>query len=57
MSERFVYSKKIFENKFKFYFKLLGKLDKKKFVDVYRQFYPHGKADKFCGLKTKKKFL
>lgn len=26
-----------------------GKLDKKKFVDVYRQFYPHGKADKFCG--------
>ena len=27
----------------------LGKLDKKKFIDVYKQFYPHGKADKFCG--------
>ncbi|RNA44289.1 neuronal calcium sensor 2-like [Brachionus plicatilis] len=26
-----------------------GKLDKKKFIDVYKQFYPHGKADKFCG--------
>ena len=25
-----------------------GKLDKKKFVDVYKQFYPHGKADSFC---------
>ena len=25
-----------------------GKLDKKKFVDVYKQFYPHGKADAFC---------
>lgn len=27
-----------------------GKLDKKKFVDVYKQFYPHGKAEKFCGI-------
>jgi Ca2+-binding EF-hand superfamily protein len=26
-----------------------GKLDKKKFIEVYKQFYPHGKADKFCG--------
>jgi Ca2+-binding EF-hand superfamily protein len=25
-----------------------GKLDKKKFVEVYKQFYPHGKADNFC---------
>jgi len=25
-----------------------GKLDKKKFVQVYQQFYPHGKADSFC---------
>ncbi|CAF1552759.1 unnamed protein product [Adineta steineri] len=25
-----------------------GKLDKKKFVDVYKQFYPQGKADSFC---------
>lgn len=29
-----------------------GKLDKKKFVDVYKQFYPHGKAEKFCGTKS-----
>lgn len=26
-----------------------GKLDKKKFVEIYKQFYPQGKADKFCG--------
>lgn len=26
-----------------------GKLDKKKFVEIYKQFYPNGKADKFCG--------
>ncbi|UJR22814.1 hypothetical protein I4U23_025844 [Adineta vaga] len=25
-----------------------GKLDKKKFVEVYKQFYPNGKADSFC---------
>jgi len=25
-----------------------GKLNKKKFVDVYKQFYPSGKAEKFC---------
>ncbi|CAF0989772.1 unnamed protein product [Didymodactylos carnosus] len=25
-----------------------GKLDKKKFVEVYKQFYPQGKADTFC---------
>ncbi|KAI3382262.1 hypothetical protein SNEBB_011444 [Seison nebaliae] len=25
-----------------------GKLDKKKFIHVYKQFYPQGKADKFC---------
>lgn len=25
-----------------------GRLDKKKFVQVYQQFYPHGKADSFC---------
>ncbi|KAI3381783.1 hypothetical protein SNEBB_002036 [Seison nebaliae] len=25
-----------------------GKLSKKKFVEVYKQFYPVGKADKFC---------
>ncbi len=25
-----------------------GRLDKKKFVEVYKQFYPHGKADNFC---------
>ena len=25
-----------------------GKLDKKKFVEVYKQFYPNGKADNFC---------
>ncbi|CAF2623017.1 unnamed protein product [Rotaria sp. Silwood2] len=25
-----------------------GKLDKKKFVEVYKQFYPQGKADSFC---------
>jgi hypothetical protein len=25
-----------------------GKLDKKKFIDVYKQFYPQGKADSFC---------
>ncbi len=25
-----------------------GKLNKKKFIDVYKQFYPSGKADKFC---------
>ncbi|CAF0782730.1 unnamed protein product [Adineta ricciae] len=25
-----------------------GKLNKKKFVDVYKQFYPMGKAEKFC---------
>ncbi|CAF0969819.1 unnamed protein product [Didymodactylos carnosus] len=25
-----------------------GKLYKRKFVDVYKQFYPHGKADKFA---------
>ncbi|CAF0966075.1 unnamed protein product [Adineta steineri] len=25
-----------------------GKLDKKKFVEVYKQFYPQGKADNFC---------
>jgi neurocalcin delta len=23
-------------------------LDKKKFIEVYKQFYPTGKADKFC---------
>ncbi|CAF4072728.1 unnamed protein product, partial [Rotaria magnacalcarata] len=27
-----------------------GRLDKKKFVEVYKQFYPHGKADNFCKL-------
>lgn len=26
-----------------------GKLDKKKFIEIYKQFYPQGKADKFCG--------
>ncbi len=25
-----------------------GKLNKKKFIDVYKQFYPSGKAEKFC---------
>jgi neurocalcin delta len=25
-----------------------GELDKKKFTDVYKEFYPQGKADKFC---------
>ncbi|CAF0716350.1 unnamed protein product [Brachionus calyciflorus] len=25
-----------------------GQLDKKKFVDAYKAFYPQGKADKFC---------
>ncbi|CAF5201357.1 unnamed protein product, partial [Rotaria magnacalcarata] len=25
-----------------------GKLNKKKFVEVYKQFYPTGKAEKFC---------
>ncbi|CAF1276623.1 unnamed protein product [Adineta ricciae] len=25
-----------------------GRLDKKKFVDLYSQFYPNGKADKYC---------
>ncbi|CAF2641956.1 unnamed protein product [Rotaria sp. Silwood2] len=25
-----------------------GKLNKKQFVDVYKKFYPHGKADAFC---------
>ncbi|CAF3955444.1 unnamed protein product, partial [Rotaria sp. Silwood1] len=25
-----------------------GKLDKQKFIEVYKQFYPTGKADKFC---------
>jgi hypothetical protein len=33
--------------------KTKGKLDKKKFIDVYKQFYPHGKADKFCGYELK----
>ena len=23
-------------------------MDKKKFIEVYKQFYPSGKADKFC---------
>jgi Ca2+-binding EF-hand superfamily protein len=26
----------------------IGQLDKKKFVDAYKAFYPQGKADKFC---------
>jgi Ca2+-binding EF-hand superfamily protein len=26
-----------------------GRLDKKKFIDAYKAFYPQGKADKFCG--------
>ncbi|CAF1061585.1 unnamed protein product [Didymodactylos carnosus] len=25
-----------------------GKLNKKKFIEVYKQFYPSGKAEKFC---------
>ena len=25
-----------------------GELDKKKFTEVYKEFYPQGKADKFC---------
>jgi hypothetical protein len=25
-----------------------GKLDKKKFLELYKQFYPQGKADNFC---------
>ncbi|UJR31313.1 hypothetical protein I4U23_018811 [Adineta vaga] len=25
-----------------------GRLDKKKFVDLYKQFYPNGKADNYC---------
>ncbi|CAF0761753.1 unnamed protein product [Rotaria sordida] len=25
-----------------------GKLDKKKFLEVYKKFYPEGKAEKFC---------
>jgi len=25
-----------------------GELDKRKFTDVYKEFYPQGKADKFC---------
>lgn len=25
-----------------------GQLDKKKFIEVYKVFYPQGKADKFC---------
>ncbi len=25
-----------------------GQLDKKRFVDAYKAFYPQGKADKFC---------
>ncbi|CAF0778260.1 unnamed protein product [Rotaria sordida] len=25
-----------------------GKLDKKKFFEVYKKFYPEGKAEKFC---------
>jgi Ca2+-binding EF-hand superfamily protein len=24
-------------------------LDKKKFIEIYKQFYPNGKADRFCG--------
>ncbi|CAF3733886.1 unnamed protein product [Rotaria sp. Silwood1] len=27
-----------------------GKLDKKKFIEVFKQFYPQGKPDKFCKL-------
>ncbi|CAF1151756.1 unnamed protein product [Rotaria sordida] len=27
-----------------------GRLDRKKFCDVYKQFYPQGKADNFCKL-------
>ncbi|UJR15432.1 hypothetical protein I4U23_002376 [Adineta vaga] len=27
-----------------------GRLDKKKFIEVYKQFYPQGKADNFCKL-------
>jgi len=27
-----------------------GRLDRKKFTEVYKQFYPHGKADSFCKL-------
>jgi hypothetical protein len=26
-----------------------GTIDKKQFIDIYKQFYPKGKADKFCG--------
>lgn len=25
-----------------------GRLDKKKFIEVYKRFYPQGKADAFC---------
>lgn len=30
-----------------------GQLNKKKFIEVYKVFYPHGKADKFCSLVFK----
>ena len=30
-----------------------GQLTKKKFIEVYKVFYPHGKADKFCSLVFK----
>ncbi|CAF4904662.1 unnamed protein product, partial [Rotaria sp. Silwood2] len=30
-----------------------GKLDKKQFLNVYRRFYPEGKADKYCNFVFK----
>ena len=30
-------------------FTYVGKIGKKEFIEVYKQYYPHGKADKFCG--------
>ncbi|CAF1104984.1 unnamed protein product [Rotaria sordida] len=31
----------------------MGKLDKKQFLNVYRRFYPEGKADKYCNFVFK----
>jgi Ca2+-binding EF-hand superfamily protein len=47
------YEYKIFSNDYRYLYFLQkdcpsGKLDKKKFIEVYKVFYPQGKADKFC---------
>ncbi len=47
MSKKFVEQKDLFS----FVFQKdcpTGKLNKKKFTDVYKQFFPSGKAEKFC---------